>query len=53
MLNKRDPSLLYKMEGNVDPFWGMLTAVEIQSQNTVFLILKYIFTPIYFPDLYD
>jgi len=41
------------MKGNFDPFFIMLTAVEIQSQNTLFLILKYMVTFIYFQDLYD
>jgi len=41
------------MKGNFDPFFGMLTAVEVQSQNTLSLILEYILTLIYFQDRYD
>ncbi len=40
------------MKGNFDPSLGMLT-VEIQSPTTPFLILKYIVTLIYFPELDD
>jgi hypothetical protein len=40
------------MKGNFDPPLGMLT-VEIQSPTTPFLILKYIVTLIYFPELDD